>query len=48
MSCLNETESYFEFLKRKEKIKLVVGVTGVTLRSRYKELLQNIKLITYN
>jgi len=31
-----------------KEIAKVVGVTEVTLRSRYKELLQNIKLITYN
>ncbi len=31
-----------------KEITKVVGVTEVTLRSRYKELLQNIKLITYN
>ena len=31
-----------------KKISNVVGVTEVTLRTRYKEILQNIKLITYN
>ena len=31
-----------------KEIAKVVGVTEVTLRSRYKEFLQNIKLITYN
>ncbi len=31
-----------------KEISKVVGVTEVTLRLRYKELLQNIKLITYN
>ena len=31
-----------------KKIAKVVGVTEVTLRSRYKEFLQNIKLINYN
>jgi transcription initiation factor TFIIB len=35
------------YISQKEIAK-IVGITEVTLRSRYKELLKNIKLITYN